>query len=888
MRRRHFIFLFLSGLIPFLIGCRQAKYVADGDYLHKSNEVIYVNRDSTGIELESDHDELETWQIEELIRPTTNSGFKLWVYNRIDTTRYNKQVEKKIEKNRKKNKKREEKEERINNKRIKKAMERGDSTYRPKVIPPKEVSLGWRNFIRTKFGEAPVIFDSTKVAKSKNQIEIFLKKQGYYNAVVSDSIIFKEKKKKAFVEYYIESNEPYRISSIEFDSIPENSVMMAMYAKYLTENDSILKVGDRLIESNFEREREAYSKYLRDNAHFGMNAAYVNFVVDTTEGNHDARIIIFIKDKQIDHPYIEDSIVFVRHRTHRVKQVTYYLYNTNQNSFPLGFDRYVAKCDSLGLELYDEKGRYHLLDTIYVEGKGIYIYNQIPYIEPELLDNQNFLEIYVKGENDHYYKDYYLERSYRTLSNLGVFSTITPRLFINPDKPLSNEVYVEYHLYPLQKQSFVIEPRATNSNSILGINGNISYQNINLARGAQKFKFSLAGGFESQPLIVDGNNTNDGFFNTWEIEPRLGLEFPQIVPFHLFVPGLSKRLYPKTSVEIVYNFQNRSEFTRNIFSFIWTWKFQQDKVQDWTVNPFYFDYVRLNKEDFFQERLDQINDPFLIYSYSDHLTTLVNVTWHFNNSNSNRRARRGIKHIHDIKISVKESGEIFSAFNVGSPDSLGQLNLFNVPYTQFLKGEGQYVVNQYINKKHRLAYRFIAGAAYVHGNSQSLPYEQSFFGGGSNDIRAFQARTMAPGGTQTFKDSTSTTTQLGDMKLEANIEWRFDMSGYLKGAVFVDAGNIWKLNSEDANDPGLFGWSTFAEQIAIGTGFGLRMDIEFLVVRLDMAFALYNPYLDAGERWFLQPHPNYTSYFTDSEGKLTEDYRAPHALTFNFGIGYPF
>ena len=189
-----------------------------------------------------------------------------------------------------------------------------------------------------------------------------------------------------------------------------------------------------------------------------------------------------------------------------------------------------------------------------------------------------------------------------------------------------------------------------------------------------------------------------------------------------------------------------------------------------------------------------------------------------------------------------------------------------------------------------MVYRVIAGIGYAYGNSQSLPYEQSFFAGGSNDIRAFQARTMAPGATQTYLDSNSTTTQLGDLKFEVNIEYRFDMASIFKGAFFLDAGNIWKLKSSVVGDPGVFNISNLLSQSALGGGFGLRMDLDFLIVRLDFAFPIYNPYLISGERWIHQLHPIYDSNFLnpDPDVKFTEDYLRPHRVRLNFGIGFPF
>lgn len=191
-----------------------------------------------------------------------------------------------------------------------------------------------------------------------------------------------------------------------------------------------------------------------------------------------------------------------------------------------------------------------------------------------------------------------------------------------------------------------------------------------------------------------------------------------------------------------------------------------------------------------------------------------------------------------------------------------------------------------------MVFRTMAGMGFASGNSPSLPYEQAFFAGGSNDIRAFEARTMAPGSTKTYADSNSTKTQIGDTRFEANAEWRFEMTSLLEGAIFVDAGNIWNLRKGTvaADDPSVLKPESWRE-IAIGIGYGFRADFDFLIVRLDLSFALHNPHLPAGERWWLEPKTTYASeiYFEKNpETNKLINYKSPHPLRFNFGIGYPF
>lgn len=908
---KHTILLLLAIIFS---GCRQAKYLPEGDYLLKDNSVQFETEKRGKVKYEDDHPLLDVAEIEELVKPIPNQGLKLFFYNRIDTTRHKEQMRKKSEKYRKKNEKRKTKENRINNRRVDKAAAKGDSLYRHKTIADKEVKLGWREWVRSNFGQPPVLLDTFRVQKSKNQIEIYLRKKGFYEAEVKDTIRYKERKRKAFVEFVIDPGEPHRVRNFILDSASMNATLLASYRKMTKVNGESIKSGDLLDQDQLDQQREDFSKYCRsESGMFGFNKNYIGYLVDTTVGPKQADITLFVKPRIVNDPSDPEGErkITINHMSYRVKHATFYLHNPDTASFK-NYTAYVLRCSELGLKPRDAKGRLHLLDTLHLYGKGTFVFNEEPFLDPDLLDRQNFLEIDMSadGGDKHFYKEYYVERSYRTLSNLGVFLNISPTVKLNPENPRLPYVNVSYDLMPLQKQSFRFAPRLTNTNGILGINGEISYSNKNLFRGAQQLQISFVGGMESQPLIVgadeDGGLAGQQLWqlNTFEWGPKISLTFPKLI---LPLPknaqeGISKRAYPKTIFDLALNYQRRNEFRRALFAFGYQLHFQQDKVQKWSLDLVKIDFVRLQKEDFFQERLEQLNDPFLLNSYTDHLTTTLSPTYHYSNLNSNRRKRLGGTHLHDITASFDVSGWMLTPLIYSGAESLGAgfatinpetglKEFFNVPYTQFLKLDIQYIASIHVSEQRNLVFRALAGYGYATGNSPSLPYEKAFFAGGSNDIRAFQARTMAPGSVKTYADSNSTETQIGDIRFELNAEWRFQMTSMLEGAWFVDAGNIWNRQKEgvDADDPSVLKLSSWRE-IAVGVGYGIRADFDFLVVRLDLAWALHNPHLPEGERWWLSGDKTaYKSYFEYDEvtGKYI-DYELPHPLRFNFGIGYPF
>jgi outer membrane protein insertion porin family len=899
-------------LIVIGFACRQAKNVADGDYLHKKNTIYFeVESSDSTVTLEKEQDGIYAGEMQDMIKPVPNKGLKLWVYNRIDTARHQAQLDRKEDRNIRKNKKRKDKEQAINDERIAKSKEKGKDYYHHKTKRMKTKRNGWRDWIIVRMGQRPVLYDSAMVEKSRSQLAIYLKKRGYYDAEVRDSVYFKEKKQKAFAEYIVDAGEPYVIDSFALDASADAN-MRNMYRKFVKAEKSLIVLGAPIDEDVLEMERDNFSKYCRDEgAYFGFVKSYITFEVDTIGKGHSANVYMHFIPKSVPHPYIEDSLVQIPHQTYYVQDMTFLLHNTDTNSFKFGYSNFQKRCDDLGLNYLASPGKYNLLDTLvnidtlYRRGvidtvyyKGVYIYNDVPFLNPDLIDKQNFLY------RPHYAKEYYLERTYRTMLQLDVFSTITPIVEVDPNNPLGNKVNVTYHLVPAQKQLFTLEPRVTTSNSVLGLMGSVSYTNKNLFRGAQKLKVSFIGGFESQPQIIsaeDGTESRIRKLNTFEWGPTIQLTFPKLVPLPRSVwERTSKRAYPSTKFDLAVNFQKREEFDRRLAHFAYAWNFkiskEQGKIDEIGLQFVNFNFVRLFKTPDFAAKLNALNDPFILNSYADHFSLFNGIFYKTDNQIPNTYNRV----ISIFQFTVLQSGGLLNisgigAGNLSDPDSLKQI--FGVPFTQFVRVDVQHLFQFKFTKNHKLATRILAGAGYAYGNSPSLPYEQSFYAGGSNDIRAFAARTMAPGSIRVLEDTTATLTQIGDMRLELNLEYRFRMTDILEGAIFVDMGNIWKIK-DDPNTPddnlGVFRFDTFYKQVAIGTGFGVRADFDFLIVRLDLAFALHNPYLPAGEKWFGTPHPIYKSSFDyNNSGSIDTDYekgwyQAPFPLKFNIGIGYPF
>jgi hypothetical protein len=938
MNLRIFKYLLISLVAFAFASCRQAKYVGDGYYLLKDNEVEFEADAGAKDQWVSEHDLLDEGEIQELVRPEPNSKLKLFIYNRIDSARYQKQLVKKRKKYQKKNEKRKRKENKKNKKRIEKAKRKGKTHYKKKEKKPKTVRLGWRNWVVEHWGEAPVLLDSAKITKTKQQMEVYMSKRGFKYAEVSDTIIFNEKRRKAWVHYRISPGRPYIINSISFDEIKRNAGLKRLYERMIRKEYTDIKVGDLLDEDKLDDERDHFTKFLKDNAFYGFTKNFINFVVDTTAGDYKADVVIFIKEKRVPDPNNPDTTVIINHWPYKVYDVTYRLHNPDTLSFK-DYGRFKRRCDSLGLP-YEVKGKFTLLDTMFVQDtviatyfinfnknrrekynlklfqkhidttisyKGYFIYNEVPFIKPNILDKQNFLE-HTEVDYPHYAKEYYIDRTFKSFLRLDVFSRITPRLEITPSQPLGNLVDVAYDLTPQKKQQFTLEPRATNTASILGVSGMISYTNKNVLRAANQLKITLQGGMQSQPFIVgqgsDGQNTFEfRGLNTFEWGPSITYRIPRFYPMtKKMQETISKRSFPSTDIAALYNYQRRPEFNRHIAELSYKWQFSPaDPTQIYTVTPLRFNYVLIDKTTEFEQDLLATNDQFLINSYDNFFSIgILNIGHEYNNMKKpkvKRKTLHNINNVFDLNAAGLIMNTIYALANknlgfIESFDSTGK-EVFEVPFANYIRLENTFVFNQHISENHRMVYRLNTGAGFVFGNSISIPYTQSFMGGGSNDIRAFDAMTMAPGGIPIWGDSTATETQIGDMKLEFNMEWRIKFSSIFQGALFVDMGNIWKLQDDPTtveDDLGVFRFNDFYKSAAIGTGFGVRADFTYLILRVDFAWPLHNPYLPAGERWWLTPKPIYNDPFPKNpDGSIiASEYILPHPLNFNFGIGYPF
>lgn len=468
-------------------------------------------------------------------------------------------------------------------------------------------------------------------------------------------------------------------------------------------------------------------------------------------------------------------------------------------------------------------------------------------IKEKVLRNLNTI---VPGDP---YSSTLVNTTYNRLSALRIFSSVN----IGMTQVDTNLVDCSISLSQSKVQGFKVNLEgSTNSSGLFGVSPQLSYYHKNIFRGGEWLNLSFMGNFQFK--FNDDIRSN-------EFGVGAGLSFPRFfpLPYKYF-----KGSVPRTDINISYNYQDRPEYTRNIISTSYGYTGSLKGKFFYQAYPIQMNIVHLvNLDPNFYNTL--ANDPFLRNAYQDHFDLGSGLSLYYT-TNAESVPKESFFY---SRMQFDIAGNLLSAFNpLMKQDANGARVIWNTPYSQYVRGELTLGRTWIFGRKggQAIATRLLAGAGYAYGNSSALPFEKHFYGGGSNSLRGWQARTVGPG-LSPRDTSFVIPNQTGDMKLEANIEYRFNMFWKVAGAVFVDAGNIWTLK-DDGTENGrksMLTGGTFGKSIAANWGVGLRLDFSFLILRLDLGLKLHDP---AREQRWVGPD----QWFK----------RDGYAL--HFGVGYPF
>ncbi len=686
----------------------------------------------------------------------------------------------------------------------------------------------WKKKLGSVIGEEPVLVNQTDIRKSKEQIKLFLKTKGYYNSFIDDSIKVIGSK-KAEVLYFIKPNLPFVIDSTNIISKDPNIYTYINESK----NQSLLKKGNLLDEDMLQLERNRITILLKNLGYYYFTRDNIQFNIDTTLGNKKVLISTVVvnnlnSNQEIPHKkYVIDSI-FVFHN-----------FNPKQ-------------------ALQNKSEYFSTLDT--VPYKNIFILgNTQPLHKAKLLDRMNFIK------PQQYFNQKDAEITYNKYVSLNNFRLVNIQ-FVESGRPQGLNCIIQ--LTPLPRQLYQLEAEGTNSSGNLGIAGNVIYNNRNLFGGAQKLNIRLHGSIERQTAVVQQNDEQIQQylpFNALETGIDSKLQFPSLI-FPFISEKFIKNNNPFTQIQGSYNFQQRPDFTRTISTLTFGYEWNGNKNLKHFINPIELNFVQIP---FISWRFNQlIRGTFLENSYVNHMETITSYGFQFNDPKVGRQKQNSIY----IRGRIETSGNLlytyFSKIKKISTDSTYQL--FNVPFSQFIRAEIDLRYYKLITKETKLVYRLFGGAGYPYGNSTVLPFNKQYFSGGASSVRAWAVRSLGPG---SFNNTTNQNiyNQTADIKIEGNLEYRFKLFWVIEPALYVDVGNIWDIYKKENRENGVFKLDRFYNDLAIGYGLGLRFNFSFFIFRTDFSLKGKDPAESIGNRWlFIQRKP------------LRDD------LTINIGIGYPF
>ncbi len=688
------------------------------------------------------------------------------------------------------------------------------------IKEPKK-DKGLRYNLKYKIGEPPVLMEQVDPERTVDLIKNRLINKGYFYPKVTAEVKTKKNEQKAAVEYTIKLGQHYTIKEVNY---PTDSIRLTEIIREQQVN-SLIRSGDGFNLDRLKEERSRLNTILKDSGYFYFNEDFLLWEIDSTF-NGEVKVYLEIKNN------LKDKALAV----YDIKSI--YI-NPNYDL-----------SDSTNFDLVDT---LDLGNVYYLEKDSIY--------RPRIISNIVTLK-----------KDAHYNRNLHNLT-LEHFTTLGPFKFVNINfKEAEDEAHLLntiINLTPLPKKSLRGELSATSkSNNFVGSSIEASYTNRNFFRGAELFKANINFGFETQ-LIENAKG-----LNSYDIGTELELNIPRFIsPFN--VNFKSQKFLPKTVIKAGYRTLNRVQFYQmNSINASFGYRWKQKSSISHTLYPLNFTYAQLgNTTDEFEQTLN--DNPTLRRSFEEQFILGTSYTIEYDS-----RLKVEKKHNYYLRLSAEAAGNTFHlGAQIINPENDGSYDILGLPFSQFVRSELTFKYHLNIDDNNRLVGRIIAGVGVPIGNSNTLPYIKQFFIGGSNSIRAFQARTLGPGTFQLPESNQRNAIfldQSGDLKLEANLEYRFNIISVLKGALFADAGNVWLIDEDNSKPGGEFNIDDFYQEIAMGVGSGLRVDASFFVLRLDVAFPIRKPFLPENKRWTL------------NDIQLGDkDWRQDN-LVFNIAIGYPF
>jgi len=715
---------------------------------------------------------------------------------------------------------------------------------------------GFSNFLK-KTGEPPVILDKKKAEKSKERLSGFYYDNGYLKNTVSfkiDSV----GNKRGKVTYTVTTGNPYKIDSLSREiETPEIDSLYQTEAK-----KSLIKPGEQYLYSNFDNERKRITKHFRNNGVYHFQENHVKYEAIQNDSAQKLGIILKIEDRSVK---MGDTLVKKPFTIYKISQVNIFTNNTSK------------------------KENNQVKDSVVYKDYNFFSTGKLQY-KPKAILNSVFIE---KGK---LFSDIDRSLTSKSLNNLNVFNY--PNIEYIEDPNDSTKTSLITNIYLVNKKKYAWRPSidvTTSDIQQFGISGRMSFTWRNVFRRAENLEISTRGNIGSSKDFANPNNV---FFNIFEYGIDAKLNIPRIF-FPLNTKKIIKKeMFPSTQISVGLTNQKNIgldkqslsggiNYKRNLNAgnYFNVYRTSYNRLNElaliYNVTPRYIQGGQLTDEGTLGFMLDVFSGATSLTSNDQDYKTILSISERYirlvednlivsSSFAFNRSTKSNIsdKSYYNFKARIESAGNFLSLLGNGlnltkEESAAGNTKLFGIEYAQYIKTEVDFVKQWDFGKKNSLAMRTFAGIAIPYGNAKSIPFSRSYFAGGSNDNRGWQAYSLGPGrsgGVNDFNEA--------NLKLTFSTEYRFRVGGNFYSAVFVDVGNIWNFLDNVEDERYTFTGIKSLEDLAVGSGLGLRYDFDFFVFRIDLGYKTYDPGREIGDRWFRGINFGKT--------------------VLNFGINYPF
>ena len=717
--------------------------------------------------------------------------------------------------------------------------------FRPGVYFYEKSLLGeetkFKLFLRKSLGTKPVILDTMYVLSSVDKLQIYLKNKGFYHSSVEKSI--KYKRKTASVTYTINSGPPCIVR--KFNYFISDTAMN----RYIMADTANGKLRSGMIYDTYvlDDDRDRIASNLRNNSYFNFSLSDIYYVVDTSNAGLTADVELYVRKIRVNIPGTTDSVTETTHPR-------YYIRNIYINS----------ETDPLSpAKVYDTVVYKYFLNKSDTSARSIYVlYNRKLTLKPTFLASSlNF----AQGDA---YSQASVNQTYKKLISQPIIGSANINMAtLEPGSvDSSDRQWLDCNIRMTRNQlnTFNIGTEGTNSGGRFGLGINTSIQNRNLFKGAEVLSLKIRASAEIQGSLNNEDVSNYFlFFSTLEGGAEASIDFPRLlIPYRSKYQQDEKR--GRTSLTAGAGFELRPEYKRTISSASWSYKWNRNEKISHILTPLELNFIDIFPSESFQAALDSLTDPVYKSQYTDHLLTMIRYSIIMSNI--------GITKLNDqyfLRLNTETSGNIPFLIDNASDRPVnedGHYEHFGVQYSQFVRFDVDYRKYWKLRFNNTLAFRVMGGIAKPYGNSESVPFEKSFWLGGANDMRGWRLRSLGPGA---YVNSNNVYDKTGEIMLLSTLEHRFPIYSFVLGSLFVDAGNVWLRQASEDFPKGEFNFDTFYKQIAIDAGLGLRFDFSFFILRLDVAVPIHNPARET-DAWFNPADVGFRN------------------AIWNFGIGYPF